>query len=571
EPYREGQLLAEKLAESAGEGEVFIRFGLGFGYLFNYLLPRVEKLKGEVVIYEPSYDVFNYFIRLFDISTLFDGYEIRLFVHENADEIRKILPYITKKTAVKTYANYTLGYFLFYGEEIKKCTKSIKEFASEEQVDRVTQAYFKNMWASNNVLNFPYILSGYGCEGLFGVLSGKPAIVVSAGPSLNKNVHLLKEVQGKVFIMAAYTAIKTLEAHGIKPDMYMTVDPGQVPYEVGEEYGYQNIHLLFYASAGRAIINQHKENNFVIAYPPKMMADEVFHNVAAHIGKPMKYEFVSGGGSVSHAIAEFLYRMGAGVIVMLGQDLAFTDGQHHAKEYSEGREDFTDGSAYSDRTRIMVEDIYGGQVETMDAFKAYVEQFEIFAKYYESELKVVDATEGGAKINNTEILTFREAIDRYMLEYTDPDFTKNIIYQAKAQGTMFDESDRGKVQYVFEQMLWQCKKIPPIVDEALDVVEKINKMYSFKKPPTPSELEKSLEELKRYARRTNSYKLVSDAIFATWFAEVDYEMKIRKAEEPEEQFYTRVTSYALAMQKQACEILIPALEEAIAKLKEEGE
>jgi hypothetical protein len=220
EPQREGKLLAEKIIGEGNEGKLYVRFGFGLGYLYNYLLPLIDSQGGELVVYEPSYDIFNYFIRLFDISAIFKGRPVRLFVRESGDFVSDIYPYSTGDKA-KTYSQTILGYLKFFESEIEKCTKALTDFYLRGSSNRATKRSYGHKWAKNFILNIPSIFKSYGHMGLCNLLNGKPAIIVSAGPSLNKNIHLLKEVQGKVFIISAYSAIKTLEANDIKPDLFI--------------------------------------------------------------------------------------------------------------------------------------------------------------------------------------------------------------------------------------------------------------------------------------------------------------------------------------------------------------
>lgn len=51
-----------------------------------------------------------------------------------------------------------------------------------------------------------------------------PAIIVAAGPSLQKNVDLLKKAKGKAITIVVDSAINTVMAHGVMPDFVITVD-----------------------------------------------------------------------------------------------------------------------------------------------------------------------------------------------------------------------------------------------------------------------------------------------------------------------------------------------------------
>ena len=62
------------------------------------------------------------------------------------------------------------------------------------------------------------------CSRLFDKFKGIPAIVVAAGPSLDKNIDLLKKIKGRFPIIAVDTALRHMIANGIKPDIVCAAD-----------------------------------------------------------------------------------------------------------------------------------------------------------------------------------------------------------------------------------------------------------------------------------------------------------------------------------------------------------
>ena len=82
------------------------------------------------------------------------------------------------------------------------------------------------MLMQENILcNAKYVIKGYKTRQFVDVIPRNiPAIIVAAGPSLNKNILELKRLKGRAFIIAVDTAIKPLLNAGIIPDMYAVVD-----------------------------------------------------------------------------------------------------------------------------------------------------------------------------------------------------------------------------------------------------------------------------------------------------------------------------------------------------------
>jgi hypothetical protein len=569
DPYREGQLLAEKILKDEPEGRVYLRIGFGFGYMYNFLLPRADKRGDEIVVYEPSYDVFNYFIRLFDISKLFTGYPIQLYVQEGTAGLNNVFPHLLNKVRAKQGSYFFTAYTMFFSDEIENCIKHIEVNISDGQIGRNTIRTYSKIWAKNSIANFPYILNGREIDGLIGVIKGKPAIMVAAGPSLNKNVHLLKEIQGKVLIGAVYTAIKTLEKHDVKPDFFMALDGNQFPYEIREGYNFKDIYMMLYTSVGHKLYESHPENNFIITAGAGECSATLANAVLSNMGRSI-IEYQTMGGTVAHVITEFLRVMGASVIVMLGQDLAFTDGQHHAKEYTEGQDYFKADDTRLTNTgkRFMVEDVYGGQVETDGVYSYLINQYSDYAKHFKHAIELVDATEGGAKIEHTKIMSFREAIDTYMADCTDPEYTKTVMNQAWEKGMGFDESDEKKALRTFEEMLVQCKKLIELVDEALPYAQKVYNLYRFNRIPTQKELSKPLGKLNEYVQMVEKYRLISRALSGIWTAKAKELKSFKHEDEHHGHYDARVAAVALTLQKDACEGFIPVLEETITKMKE---
>ena len=114
------------------------------------------------------------------------------------------------------------------------------------------------------------------------------------------------------------------------------------------------------------------------------------------------------GGSVACNAFSIAVFLGFTEIILVGQDLAYPNGKEHTKDAydNEAENKLKDGKRYFE-----VEDIYGGKVLTEENMDAYRLWFETQIVRY-PKLHVIDATEGGAKIRGTEIITLKEAIDR---------------------------------------------------------------------------------------------------------------------------------------------------------------
>lgn len=224
-----------------------------------------------------------------------------------------------------------------------------------------------------------------------------PAILVSAGPSLDKNIGDLAAAKNRAFIIGVDTAIGTLLKNGILPDLTITIDPLKDIF-LFEQEGIERIPIVLSPYANHKVLQLHKGKHF---YSQK--ESEFLSALYTRYGR--RVVKLASGGSVANDAFSLLCQMGFRTIIMIGQDLAYPGNKSHAS------------AAYNDminpakdrRTYFEVEDIFGNPVVTRVDMNHYRRWFENMISE-NSDIRVIDATEGGAKIAGTEILTLKEAI-----------------------------------------------------------------------------------------------------------------------------------------------------------------
>lgn len=223
------------------------------------------------------------------------------------------------------------------------------------------------------------------------------AILVSAGPSLDSNIRELAAAKGHIFIIAVDTAIRPLLQAGIRPDLFITVDPVKDLF-LFEQDGASTIPLVLSLNVRRGISQIHKGRHFYAVNFGNYMSE-----IMNHYNK--KIIPLNGGGSVATDAFVLLNKMGFNTVILVGQDLAYPGNRSHAKAAYDDEVNQSDGIYFE------VEDIYGGQVLTRMDMNHYRRWFEdqIAAN---NKLHVIDATEGGALIHGSELMTLKDAIRR---------------------------------------------------------------------------------------------------------------------------------------------------------------
>jgi len=221
-------------------------------------------------------------------------------------------------------------------------------------------------------------------------MAGKKVVIIAAGPSLDKNIHLLKE-QGEAkdrFLLATGTVFYKLMQMGIRPDAVIVTDSNErVVYQIREQEKEEiPMFLLSTAFWGFA---QHYQG-------PKYMLYQQDFERAEKIGKERGYHLYQTGGSVSTTALDLAITAKAGRIIFIGLDLAFTDNRAHATGTS-------NQLAADEEELIPIKACNGGTVLADQKFIIYREWMERRLQEADArKIPVINATEGGCYLKGAE-------------------------------------------------------------------------------------------------------------------------------------------------------------------------
>ncbi|EJG9989456.1 motility associated factor glycosyltransferase family protein, partial [Campylobacter jejuni] len=156
-------------------------------------------------------------------------------------------------------------------------------------------------------------------------------IVVSAGPSLAKQLPLLKAYQDKAVIFCADGALSILEKEGIIPDYVTNLDCRDlaVKFFQNKENLKQSIIALECATHPN-VVHSLKAENCMIVLRNKALYQRFNLN---------DFGYIDTGTHVSHFSYTLALALGFKNIIMIGQDLAFDkEGNSHSKGFSYGEQ-----------------------------------------------------------------------------------------------------------------------------------------------------------------------------------------------------------------------------------------
>ncbi|EAK6925631.1 motility associated factor glycosyltransferase family protein, partial [Campylobacter coli] len=227
------------------------------------------------------------------------------------------------------------------------------------------------------------------------------AIVVSAGPSLAKQLSLLKAYQDKAVIFCADGALSMLEKEGIIPDYVTNLDCRDLAMKFFQNKE-NKTSLNVLSCATHPSLVHFLDNKSVV-----LRDDPLYQRFNLN-----DFGYIDTGTHVSHFSYTLALALGFKNIIMIGQDLAFDEeGNSHSKGFDFG-EKFS-GEENIDKLKVPA---YAGKGEVLThiTWNDYRIKLEYLFACNDQKAKFYNATEGGARINFTEELSFKECCEKLL-------------------------------------------------------------------------------------------------------------------------------------------------------------
>ncbi|WP_029169681.1 motility associated factor glycosyltransferase family protein [Clostridium botulinum] len=298
---------------------------------------------------------------------------------------------------------YMLNYNKIYLEEFEEFNQIFTEVISDIAIDRNTNLKFSERWFNTIIHNFKYIVESNKVNDYKRKYNNVPAIIVSAGPSLSKNIKELEYVKSNLFILTGGRTLKPLLDKEIYPNLVSVVDPVQESYDLVKGYiDKVKCPLLYYEGTNEKVVEDHKGDKII--FTQNNLIYKLFNEDIDNLGL---------GGSVAHTLTGMAVLMGCNPIIFIGQDLAYTDEKYHA-DIAVNQFKSLDENVSKDTDYIYVDDINGNKVRTSLVLDGFRRELEKIIKD-NANITFINATEGGSRIDGTIDMSLKEAIEKYRL------------------------------------------------------------------------------------------------------------------------------------------------------------
>jgi hypothetical protein len=397
--------------------------GVGLGYHVTEVMRRLKD--GDVlVIFEPDTALLRAVLERVD-HTAWLGRPHTIFCDTHTDRATLIARF-------ERYAGLvTQGTQLLIHPPSRQ--RQPDAFAAFSQMIADTLAYCRTNVATtlvnstrtieNSTANLAHYAAGATTQELLGAASGATAVCVGAGPSLVKNVDLLADpaVRRNVVVIAAQTTLKPLLDRGIRPDFVTALDWSAISQRFYEGLPpLDDVTLVAEPKAHPSIIDS-------FPGPVRLARSQFNDELLGPLARPITP--IPQGATVAHLSFYLAQHLGCDPIVMIGQDLGFSDGLYYAPGTAIHDVWSSELSPFNtvemmEWQRIVrhkgllqrLQDVNGSPIFSDEQMLTYLKQFERdFAAATARGLTVIDATEGGVPKQGVLQLPLSDALRQYAL------------------------------------------------------------------------------------------------------------------------------------------------------------
>ncbi|EEO8700042.1 motility associated factor glycosyltransferase family protein [Campylobacter coli] len=382
-------------------------YGIGNALLIKNLAKHYKHL----FVFESEIELFILALSTIDLSEELKVYKVVLFDCVAKDLEIQIAMIFDQQSILEYLSLYEMFisshyYLKYYETSILSLNELCIKSASVAIRNADITCFLPLLTHGQFLQNIPSMLESIPFQRILSERKNKfeNAIVVSAGPSLTKQLPLLKAYQDKAVIFCADGALSMLEKEGIIPDYVTNLDCRDLAMKFfqNKENLKQSIIALECATHPNVVRSLNAENCMI-----------VLRNKALYQRFNLNdFGYIDTGTHVSHFSYTLALALGFKNIIMIGQDLAFDEeGNSHSKGFSYGEQFSGEKTVPTLKAQAYAGK---GEVLTHITWNDYRIKLEYLFACNSKEAKFYNATEGGARINFTEELSFKECCEKLL-------------------------------------------------------------------------------------------------------------------------------------------------------------
>ncbi|EHL1515329.1 motility associated factor glycosyltransferase family protein [Campylobacter jejuni] len=472
-------------------------YGFGNGILFKALLQN--KNHQHIVVFEKDIEIIWVMFHVLDFSNELQN--SRLMILEN-DKLQA--QDYTELCSSKPFFQFSRIYFLelmsHYYERFHEDILGLNKKLAEN---------FKNIILRNGndpldalqgieqfVYNLPQMITHPSYKELLSKRKGisDTAIIVSTGPSLTKQLPLLKKYANKATIFCADSSYPILAKHGIKPDYVCMLERTEITAEFfNHDFGEFDKDIIFICAGvvHPKAIEYLKDRNLVITQ--KVLAFPYYINLK-------DFSYAAVGFSVAHTLSYLATYLSHKNIIFIGQDLAYAEnGNSHPDDYQNS------ANYESQMYEHILTTAYGGngKVETHSIWLLFKNWFEneMIPNTRKMGITTYNCTEGGARIEGTIEKPFLWACENLLHKDLNKPFEKLEPLSLNKQNEFL-----LKAYYKVYQSIKHCRDFSKILSNDFENIQSIYLSLNEKE----EDINLAIEKIDKFKNKLEDIKQMQD-------------------------------------------------------------
>lgn len=470
--------------------------GAGLGYHIEAFIATHPGITFS--IYEPNEEVLLTYFAHTTLNRLAEQNLCHIFTGHHSDHIDLIVQQLSELSKGKLKIITLPVYDKIYSKQIVNLTTKIVDALKQRNKTLAINIAFQKRWIVNAIKNLPIVLNTpnilHDIDNSMFV--GKPAIIVSAGPSLNEEIEHLRYIKnnGLAYIFSVGSSINALIEHGIYPDAACTYDPLEINYKVIQKIKdkkLDTIPLIFGSTVGYETLENYPGRLLHMVTSQDTIAPPLLkHNETANL------DFVYDAPSIAIIMFQTLCKLGFSQIILVGQNLAFLSDKYYADGISTTScsEEVLEQSLAN---VIIVKDVHGHDVKSTEGYITMLKQFEMYIAR-NKHTHVVNTTRGGAAIAGSTYKPLSQLLEQQL--------TKKVVchnwFEAK------NNYNRNYLDSQLESMIANQKQLSISLQSTISTLEIIQQKA----------LRKTLSTIENdYTTLNNQFKRIEQNSFYRYF------------------------------------------------------
>ena len=462
----------EKLYKNFARHPFVWFYGISNGLLIKMFLNTGK----TIFLFEEELELLYIAMNFFDFSNEIQEKRLRIYWTKKSgfNEISRICSDMEVKAFLKTYSlEVTNEYYMrHYYQGIKNINDIFIQAIGTTIAQEGNDAQDSLIGLDHHLKHIPQMLNSYRLTDFLEKINTQSAVIVSTGPSLAKQLPLLKKYQNYLTILCIDASLPILQAEKIRPDFVFSLERVEATAK-------------FYENIDKDVCKD------TIFMPTSIVHPKTLKNIGdmkkAITMRPFGYTFafkmdkwayIGRGMSAANMAFDFAFLAEFKNIVFIGQDLALaSDGRTHSKGaiYGENEKSYQKGTS-------LIKGYYGGKVKTSNAWKLFLATFiRDIVDVKEKGISVYNCTEGGAYIEGAEHIAFKEFLESIEQK------KKEVIYtQVVSESTQLHYLKRTKklIELYIQRLTYIQGEIETVfleVMKEIDILETLNRDEDLEK------------------------------------------------------------------------------------------